>query len=171
MRLNLSPRRLIGPREVVRLRWMLRRAGCDPCGITFEITETAVLRDLEAAVQQVSLTRELGIRVDLDDFGTGYSSMALLRQLPLDGIKIDRSFVRDVVADPHDATLVGAMVDLARRLGLGVVAEGVESVEQADVLSGLGCEKAQGYLWSRAVPFDELVALVSAQRQPSTAGR
>jgi EAL domain-containing protein (putative c-di-GMP-specific phosphodiesterase class I) len=154
---NISPRQLTRGQPVQRLIAFLDAVGCDPRMIGVEITETGVLVDMAAAARELAAARRLGIRVALDDFGTGHSSLTLLRQLPIDEVKIDRSFVRDLVDDPADAAIVAAVTDLAHRLGLGVIAEGVEDAAQETALRAMHCERAQGYRYSTPVRFSALL--------------
>jgi diguanylate cyclase (GGDEF)-like protein len=154
---NISPRQLTRGQPVQRLVAYLAAVGCEPGMIGVEITETGVLVDMDAAARELAAARRLGVRVALDDFGTGHSSLTLLRQLPIDEVKIDRSFVRDLEHDPADAAIVAAVTDLAHQLGLEVIAEGIEEVAQEAALQALRCERAQGFRYGRPVPFDELV--------------
>jgi len=131
--------------------------GCPPSGITLEILETAVIDDIEGAGLALALAREAGFAVALDDFGTGYSSLSLLRDLPLDTIKIDRSFVQRMADSPADAAIVDSVLDLAIHLNLGVVAEGVETDAERTHLISLGATRAQGFHYSPAVPATRLV--------------
>ena len=110
---------------------------------------------LERAAATLKQVRDLGVRLHIDDFGTGYASMTYVRRLPVNGLKIDRSFVAGLGDSTDDAAIVTAMLALARATDLTVTAEGVESQQQADLLTEAGCELAQGYLWSRALPQDE----------------
>ncbi len=125
--------------------------GLDVTRLGVEVTERSVLNDIEGAASILNRLKALGVESALDDFGTGHSSLSLLQQLPVDVVKIDRSFIRDIAEDPRDLTLVTAIAGLAADLGLGVVAEGIETIEQQRILSGLGLEKAQGYLYSPPV--------------------
>ena len=143
---NVSSGQLTRERPTERLASLLSIAGCDPSQIGIEITETAILPDVKAAAREIAAARELGIKVALDDFGTGHSSLTLLRSLPIDRVKIDQTFVREVTRDANDTAIVRSVITLANDLGLEVVAEGVETAEQADVLAQLGCRYAQGYL-------------------------
>ena len=142
---------------------LLEHTGCDPNLIGLEITETAVLPDVAAAAREIAAAREMGIKVALDDFGTGHSSLTLLRSLTIDRVKIDRTFVCEFTRDPRDAAIVRRVIALAADLGLDVVAEGVETPEQAGLLLEMGCLRAQGYLWAKALPIDELRTRLDAQ--------
>ena len=115
---------------------------------------------LDQAARQIGEVRRLAVRVALDDFGTGHSSLTLLRSMAVDELKVDKSFVNDMVTDGRDLAIVRAMTSLGRDLGLLVVAEGVETLAQAELLADLRCDRAQGFLWSPAVPLGELLTLV-----------
>ena len=138
-----------------------RESGLPPTRLVLEITETAVMQDADAAVPLLRGLRDHGVRVALDDFGTGYSSLAHLRTLPISALKIDRSFVADIVEQPDALAIVAWIVDLAGAVGVAVVAEGVETAEQVALLRGLGCATAQGWFWGSAVPVTHL------ERRPS----
>lgn len=155
--LNISPRQLASPEPGRRFREFLEAQDADPSWFGIEITETAILSDTGIAAAQLAAVRELGVKVALDDFGTGHSSLTLLRELPLDEIKIDRSFVAEVLESPTAGAIVAAVVDLARTLRLRVVAEGVETASQARHLFALGAHSGQGWLWSKALPSDDLI--------------
>ncbi len=154
---NVSPGMLARGNQTERLAVYMQGTGCDPHGFGIEITETGVLYDLEAARRELTAARELGVRVALDDFGTGHSSLSLLRDLPIDEVKIDRTFVRDLTDDPIDAAIVTGVTEIARRIGLEVVAEGVERADQEAVVRELGCARAQGWLYGKAMPLDEFI--------------
>jgi len=157
---NLSPRQLSDPGLVPLLEATLAREGVDATRLTVEITETAVLSDLETTLSTLHRLRALGVEIALDDFGTGYSSLTHLKRLPVNKLKIDRSFVGGVTRNNDDLSIVTSVVHLAKTLGLTCIAEGVETIEQARILQGLGCELAQGYLWSPAVPLDDLTQMI-----------
>lgn len=160
---NVSANHLTRGNPAQQLEELLERTGCDPNLIGLEITETAVLPDINAAAREIAAARELGVKVALDDFGTGHSSLTLLRSLTIDRVKIDRTFIADFTRDPRDAAIVRRVIGLAQDLGLDVVAEGVETPEQAGLLVELGCPRAQGYLWAKALPIAELRARIAAQ--------
>jgi diguanylate cyclase (GGDEF)-like protein/PAS domain S-box-containing protein len=134
--------------------------GTDPTGIDLEITESLVMEDIEANIQKLNMIRSLGPSIAIDDFGTGYSSLSYLAKLPVQTLKIDRSFIITMLQEPHTMTLVATVISMAHSLGLKVVAEGVETEAQAAVLLLHGCDEMQGYLYSRPLPLDELTALL-----------
>jgi diguanylate cyclase (GGDEF)-like protein len=150
---------------------MLTETGVTPDQLELEITETTILADPFRVRQVLNRLNEMGLRLAIDDFGTGYSSLAYLRHLPVQTIKIDRSFVMGMGEDTSDATIVRSTIDLGRNLGLEIVAEGVESQEAWDALRSHGCTLAQGYFISRPVPADELAELLEerAERTPGPA--
>jgi diguanylate cyclase (GGDEF)-like protein len=160
---NVSSGQLTRARPSERLARVLNTIGCDPSQLGIEITETAILPDVKAAAIEIAAARELGIKVALDDFGTGHSSLTLLRSLPIDRVKIDQTFVRELTRDANDTAIVRSVITLANDLGLEVVAEGVETPEQAQVLAQLGCQYAQGYLWAKALPIEELTTQLIGQ--------
>ena len=145
--------------EVVRA---LDATGCSAGWLLLEITETALIATLETAAPALRRLRDLGVHIGLDDFGTGYSSLTYLRQLPVDVLKIDRSFVTDVGTRPDQRTLVSAVVEMARALSMHTVAEGVELEEERAVLHAIGCDAAQGYLYTRPLPAVEIGDLLTA---------
>jgi diguanylate cyclase (GGDEF)-like protein len=168
---NVSANQLTRAQPTDRLSALLERTGCDPSQIGIEITETAILPDVEAAASEIAAARKLGIKVALDDFGTGHSSLTLLRRLPIDKVKIDQTFVAELTRDPRVVAIVRSVITLATDLGLDVVAEGVESPEQAKLLIELGCNYAQGYLWARAMPLDLLIEQIVGQQGANGLGR
>ena len=138
---------------------VLQATGVDPRRLKLELTESLLLQDVEGSILKMQALRSLGLGFSLDDFGTGYSSLSYLKRLPLDQLKIDQSFVRDVLTDPNDATIACTIITLARSLGLDVVAEGVETEGQRAFLLANGCRRFQGYLFGRPGPvewFDSL---------------
>jgi EAL domain-containing protein (putative c-di-GMP-specific phosphodiesterase class I) len=144
----------------------LDATGCRPEWLLLEITETALIATLETASPGLRRLRDLGIHIGLDDFGTGYSSLTYLRHLPVDVLKIDRSFVTEVGSRPDQRTLVSAVVEMARALSMHTVAEGVELEEERAVLRAIGCESAQGYLYTRPLPAAEIDRLLATGPPP-----
>ncbi len=159
---NVSARQFRQPDFVAHVLDTIERTGADPSNIKLEITESMLVDNLEETVAIMKALKEHGVQFSLDDFGTGYSSLAYLKRLPLDQLKIDRTFVRDILVNATNGALAQAIISLARALGLLVIAEGVETDEQRALLSRLGCERYQGFLFSKAVPapdFEKLVTL------------
>jgi diguanylate cyclase (GGDEF)-like protein len=152
---NVSAHQFHQPEFVDRVLNLLTRTGANPRNITLELTESVLVDNLDEVIDKMSILKFRGFRFSLDDFGTGYSSLSYLRQLPLHQIKIDRSFVRDMLADGGSRVIAHAIISLSLALGLSVIAEGVETEEQRDSLSRMGCHSLQGYLISSALPLDE----------------
>ena len=148
---NISARQLVLDDVPASLARATARGAVDPARITVELTETAIVDDLANASAHLAAIREAGARVSLDDFGTGFSSLALLRRLPFDEVKIDRSFVAELGVTRGDTALVQGLISLSHRVGRIVVAEGVETLQQLGGLLQSGCDQAQGYLFSRPV--------------------
>ena len=141
---------------------VVQRAGDNAEALQLEVTESLLMRDVEASSRKLSILRGLGMKVAVDDFGTGYSSLSHIARLPIDTVKIDRSFISGITASAEDATIVAGIIALVRSLELRVVAEGVETVEQAQHLAGLGCDEAQGFFYSRPVPAAQIETLMHA---------
>ena len=167
MSVNLSMRELESPTLVEDLQAELERAGVAPSRLVVELTESALMRDVASMTLRLRALRSLGVRVAIDDFGTGYSSLARLRSLPIDILKIDRSFVDGLDRDPMSRALAATVLQLADALGFDVVAEGVEREDQRAVLLELGCRVGQGFLFARPLPQHEMTALLLAPAQPS----
>ena len=153
---NLSTRNLLGRDFPKQVAGLLSRWGMAPSSLELEVTESSMLANPTRAKTVLQELSELGLRLSIDDFGTGYSVLSYLRQLPVDEIKIDRSFVMGMGDAADDAVIVRSTVDLGRNLGLDVVAEGVETLELWNRLRDLGCQTAQGYFLSRPMPAHEL---------------
>ncbi|MGZ4131796.1 MAG: putative bifunctional diguanylate cyclase/phosphodiesterase [Actinomycetota bacterium] len=160
---NLSPRQLWSAHLAEKLLGRIRTAGVDPCSVTVEITESTAMADPDRTLMILNELHAWGFRLALDDFGTGYSSLARLKHMPVDVLKIDRSFVRDVHRDPGLGSMVHAMIQLAHGLGMTPLAEGVEATEELALLREQGCPLAQGFLFSRPVPAEEIPALVARE--------
>ena len=157
---NIAGSHLLDGHLVADLDAALRRTGADPTLLEIELTETQLMSDVEAARAVLSQIRRRGVTVAIDDFGTGYSSMAYLRQLPIDVLKIDRSFVDDLTGDDADSTVVDALLSIGHALGLHVVAEGIENAEQLEHLRRSGCDRAQGFHLARPTPVAQAEALI-----------
>jgi diguanylate cyclase (GGDEF)-like protein/PAS domain S-box-containing protein len=153
---NVSPVQFRRPDFVATLSEMLVQSKVDPRGLEIELTEGILMEDFEAASAKLLQLRALGVTVAVDDFGTGYSSLSYLHRLPIDTLKIDQSFIRDLHKPTGPRSLVEAIIALARRLNLSVVAEGVELESQADILKELGCDRLQGYLFGRPLPASQV---------------
>jgi EAL domain-containing protein (putative c-di-GMP-specific phosphodiesterase class I) len=162
MAVNLSARQLADAALVDQVDALLVQHGLHGSQLLFEITETTLVEDVEGAADVLAGLRALGARLAIDDFGTGYSSLLYLKRFRVDALKIDRSFVDGLGTDPGDTAIVAAVVRLAHTLDLTVIAEGVETAEQLRHLQRLDCDSAQGYLWSRPVPPEELDDLLAA---------
>lgn len=139
----------------------LSEVGLEPRWLELEITESAVMRNAEEAIATLRSLKQMGVKISIDDFGTGYSSLSHLKRFPLDKLKIDQSFVRDIATDPDNAAIVAAIIGLAHSLKLDSIAEGVETREQLDLLTSLGCPEIQGYFYSRPVPADQFRQMLS----------
>ncbi|MGE0874355.1 MAG: EAL domain-containing protein [Burkholderiales bacterium] len=159
---NLSGRQFAEQDLAQTVGNLLQRTGCPAGSLELEITESMIMRNPDAALHTMHRIDNLGVSLSIDDFGTGYSSLSYLKRFPVSKLKIDRSFVRDIHLDADDATIVEAIAALAKKLELGIVAEGVETEEQLEYLVSLGCDECQGFLFSRPVPAAEFAALLRA---------
>lgn len=164
---NVSAKQFRLPMFVDEVRNLIRHTGIDPTRLKLELTESMLLIDVNDAIVKMTALQGLGLSFALDDFGTGYSSLAYLKKLPLDQVKIDQSFVRDVLTDPNDTAICRAVIALGKSLGLAVIAEGVETTSQRDFLLAEGCDFAQGYLFAKPMPAVELIGWL--QRPQSSA--
>jgi diguanylate cyclase (GGDEF)-like protein/PAS domain S-box-containing protein len=157
---NLSPRQLADDRLVSMVREVVHATGIEPGVLHFEITENALMADAETTSSTLRALRELGVRLALDDFGTGHSSLAYLKTFPVEVLKIDRTFIEGLGRDAGDQAITGAIVNVARMLGLSTVAEGVETPDQAAALAALGCDLGQGYHFARPMDAAALAELI-----------
>jgi EAL domain-containing protein (putative c-di-GMP-specific phosphodiesterase class I) len=144
--INISHQQFHQVDFVQRVRQIIAETGADPGRLQFEITETILIKDTRDSVDRMNALKQLGIRFAIDDFGTGYSSLTDLRRLPIDTLKIDRTFIRDIGTDANDAAIVRAILSMAQHIGLQVIAEGVETREQLQFLREADCSYYQGYL-------------------------
>jgi len=163
---NLSARQLADPRIVDTVTMALGDAKLDPRRLVLEITETVLMQDREAAAATLWQLKSLGVRIAIDDFGTGYSSLAYLRRFPIDMLKIAREFVDGLGRDEHDDVITRAIVELAGTLGLLTVAEGIETHDQQTIVTALGCDLGQGYLFSKAVDAEAALEVLTAPAAP-----
>jgi len=161
---NLSARQFGHSELLASIEAALAEAGIAPRFLEIELTESLIMKDVDQAIHILNDLKRLGVTLSIDDFGTGYSSLAYLKRFPLDILKIDRSFVADVSADPDDAAIVASIISLAHNLRLKVIAEGVETGEQLAYLRRQGCDQMQGYYFSRPVEFDAVLALMRSGR-------
>ena len=158
---NLSPRQFADPNLLVDVGAALEKSGMPPELLELEITESMLMQNVEHAVQVLTAIKSLGITLAVDDFGTGYSSMSLVKKFPIDVLKIDRSFVRDIASDSEDKAIADAIIALGRALDLTIVAEGVETAEQEAFLRAHNCDEIQGYLISKPIPADEFAGFLA----------
>jgi EAL domain-containing protein (putative c-di-GMP-specific phosphodiesterase class I) len=165
MAVNLSPRQFADESLLHYIDDALSSCGMSPMLLQLEVTESMVMQNVSRAVRILEAIRSRGIRLAIDDFGTGYSSMSLMKQFPIDTIKIDRSFVRNLADDGEDQAIAQAIINMGKALGMTIVAEGVETIEQETFLRNHACDETQGFLFSRPVPPDELPQLL--QRRPA----
>ena len=164
---NVSARQFRHSHFVDEVLGVLEETGANPHRLKLELTETLLLDDVEDTILRMDTLRASGLGFSLDDFGTGYSSLSLLRRMPIEVLKIDRSFVADITHDANDAAIVTSIIALAHNLKLAVIAEGVETREQLDYLRSHGCDEMQGYYFGRPMEVDEATALARGQlRQP-----
>jgi diguanylate cyclase (GGDEF)-like protein/PAS domain S-box-containing protein len=166
---NVSARQFHQPDFVAQVLAILKSTGARPQRLKLELTESMLIANVEEVIARMSALKAQGVGFSLDDFGTGYSSLAYLKRLPLDQLKIDQGFVRDILVDPNDAAIAGMVIALAQSLGLAVIAEGVETEAQRAFLANQGCHAYQGYLFGRPLPIAEFESLVSRYANPRTA--
>jgi diguanylate cyclase (GGDEF)-like protein/PAS domain S-box-containing protein len=152
MGVNLSPSQLQSGDLASSVARVLARTGLTATSLELEVTEDILLHDEQGVLDMFLKIQELGVRIVFDDFGTGYASLSYLKKFPLDGLKIDRSFVFGLLGNPDDAAIVSSTVDLSKQLGLSVIAEGIENRATADLLASMGCEEGQGYFFGRPMP-------------------
>jgi predicted signal transduction protein with EAL and GGDEF domain len=161
---NVSPVQLKNRELADQVLAILHEAGLDPRRLELDLTESALVQDLEGAQLTLGRLRNAGVRIALDDFGTGYSTLYHLRNFQIDRIKIDRGFVKDMESQPEAAALVRALLGLGSGLGVAITAEGVEVERQADLLAAEGCQQAQGYLYGHVLSREQALDLVRDRR-------
>jgi EAL domain-containing protein (putative c-di-GMP-specific phosphodiesterase class I) len=161
MSVNVSPNQFRGQTLPLRVAQILSETKLDPRLLELELTENILMHDIDQVIVQLQQLSDLGVAISIDDFGTGFSSLSYVKRLPVDRLKIDQSFIRNVVSDPSDRAIVAAIVNLAHSLRMEVVAEGVETVEQLEYVRGVGCDAVQGNYCGRpmaAAQFEEFIA-------------
>jgi EAL domain-containing protein (putative c-di-GMP-specific phosphodiesterase class I) len=170
--INVSARHFSHPGFIADVKDAIEHSAIDPQLVKLELTESLAMDDAPSTEKTMSELRGLGFRLSIDDFGTGYSSLSYLRRFPVHTLKIDQSFVSTMDSDRDNYAIVGTIVTLAQNLGLEVVAEGVETVSQFERLKAIGCDAAQGYLFSKPMPRDAVGAFISsARRQTASSER
>lgn len=160
MSINVSARQFQEKGLVQSISAAITESGLDPANLEIEVTESMIMRDLDESIRKMNELTRLGISLAVDDFGTGYSSLSALKRFPLSRLKIDRSFIKDIPKDGDDMAITAAIISLAQKLGLDVIAEGVETEEQARVLAESGCNEIQGYLFSSPVSERDFEAML-----------
>jgi EAL domain-containing protein (putative c-di-GMP-specific phosphodiesterase class I) len=158
---NISAKQLHQADFVHQVHGALLRSGADPRLLKLELTESQLISNVEDTINKMTELKALGVGFSLDDFGTGYSSLAYLKKLPLDQLKIDQGFVRDILTDPNDAAIAKMVIALADNLDIPVIAEGVETEAQKQLLSEMGCHVYQGYFFSRPLTLQDFVVFTS----------
>jgi len=166
MSVNISSRQFRSELLVQTVASALQSSGLEPELLELELTESLLIENTERAISIMTRFKKLGVMVSIDDFGTGYSSFSYLKQFPIDFLKVDRTFIRDLARNPKDAAIVEAIAALARSLGIGLIAEGVEEIHQAEYLRTCYCTEMQGWLFGRAVPAEEFPSLVARIVEP-----
>jgi len=159
---NVSVRQFRNPEFVDEVVRCVRNSGIRPDRLKLELTESLLVENIDAAIAKMRTLKDMGLRLSVDDFGIGYSSLSYLKRLPIDELKIDRAFVKDILTDGNDAAIAGTIIGLCRNLGLEVIAEGVETQEQRAFLARQGCHRYQGYLFCRPLPLQQLEAFMDA---------
>jgi len=163
---NISARQFQQEELVSTVKQALAQSGLAPHYLDLELTESTLMQDPDSAVEILLELKSMGVQISIDDFGTGYSSLSYLKRFPIDAVKIDRSFVRDITTNPDDAAIAGAVVAMAHSLKLKVIAEGVETLEQLEFLRGLKCDEMQGYFITPPVPAEQLIQTVEGVNYP-----
>jgi EAL domain-containing protein (putative c-di-GMP-specific phosphodiesterase class I) len=167
---NVSARQMAEQDFVQSVARVLQETGLDPVCLELELTESAVMNDVEHAIEVMRELKKLGVKLAIDDFGTGYSSLAHLKRFAVDVLKIDQAFVRDLTVDPDDAAIVTTIIALAANLNLQVISEGVETADQLAFLREHGCSQMQGYYFSRPVPATAIASVLDENEAQLVAG-
>ena len=163
---NISHRQFVSPAVVDDVARILDETGLAPQSLRLEVTETTAMQNATQTIETMARLRAMGVLIYMDDFGTGYSSLSQLQRMPLDALKIDREFVKEMNLDATSSSIVDSIIALAHIMNLRVIAEGVETAEQAARLAGSGCDYLQGYHFGRPMPAERLPPSSSAARRP-----
>ena len=163
---NLSMQDIASSEAMLRLISIVQKSGFDPARLTFEVTESSMMRDYERAMDSLNLLKNMGCKIALDDFGTGYSSLAYVRQMPLDKLKLDRRFIADIETDRNARAIVHAMIEMCKHLQVECIVEGVENVGQFETLNAMGCKIIQGYYFSKPLKGADALRYLSEQKSP-----
>lgn len=161
---NITAGEFQDPHLVSNIQTLLLEKKLSPKYLELEITENVVMTDIDTAISTITALQNMGIKVSIDDFGTGYSSLAYLRKLPIDTIKIDRSFITEVATNDSDLTIVKTMIKLSHGLGKRVLAEGVENIDQLNILRNLGCDAVQGFFIDKPLPEEKLITYLTRKK-------
>jgi EAL domain-containing protein (putative c-di-GMP-specific phosphodiesterase class I) len=167
---NLSARQFRQPGLVEDITLILSEVGLSPEHLELEITESIAMDNVETTVAKLEILKRMGLQLSIDDFGTGYSSLSYLKRFAIDKLKIDQSFVRDILTDPNDAAIAASTIALAHTMGLKVIAEGVETAEQVAFLRDQGCDEVQGFFYGKPVTAEEFERMLSAAPRRFRAG-
>lgn len=165
--INVSPNQFMAKGLIAAVKYALQKSGLDATRLELEVTESVLISDTDSALATLHELHALGVRIAMDDFGTGYSSLSYLRRFPFDKLKIDRSFINDIAHDREAGAIVRAIIQLANTLGMATTAEGVEDIDQKDILDALNCREAQGFLIGRPMPRERLKTLLAAPVKPA----
>jgi EAL domain-containing protein (putative c-di-GMP-specific phosphodiesterase class I) len=159
----VSVRQFRDPDFVDQVMHAIRAHAIEPHKLKLEVTESLLAEGIDVTIAKMASLKEMGVKLSVDDFGMGYSSLSYLKRLPIDQLKIDREFIKDILTDANDAAIARTIIHLARSLGLDVIAEGVETREQRDFLAKEGCFQYQGFFFCKPLPIDELEAYIDSQ--------
>jgi diguanylate cyclase (GGDEF)-like protein len=167
MAVNMSARQVQDPGVLDKVRAALASSDLSANRLILEITESATVDDPMGAIETLESLKEIGVGLSIDDFGTGYSSLTYLRRFPVDQLKVDKSFVSELVTNPEDLAIVSSVINLGHSLGLSIVAEGVETIDQLEQLCGMGCDQGQGFKWRRPAATDDVSAWLATLDVPA----
>jgi EAL domain-containing protein (putative c-di-GMP-specific phosphodiesterase class I) len=170
MCINVSPRQFAEPSFVDKVISTISDTGVNPHHVQLEITEGMVLRDFESSISKMQQLKAAGVSLSVDDFGTGYSSLAYLKRLPVDVLKIDKSFIQEIDNDHNDSVIVETIIAMAKHMKIDIVAEGVETERALKFLKSRGCQKFQGYFFGEPLPFSEMLCQIGEVPEYKKAG-